>query len=278
MKTLSGKAVAEAVYEKLLLDLSLLPIVPKLVVVLVGEDPASQTYVKAKRKKCLDLGMRGETIELAATTTEEDLILAIRKLNRDSEVNGILVQLPLPAHIDKRKVLKEVDPLKDVDGLHPENAGLLFLGEPRFSPCTPAGVIEILKHGQIAIEGARAVVIGRSDIVGRPMAQLLLNANATVTVCHTKTKDLMSHTASADILVVAAGKARFLKAEHIREGATVIDVGIHRTEAGLCGDVDYDSVSSKAGAITPVPGGVGPMTIAMLMKNVCLAAKLQSKK
>lgn len=274
---LNGKVVSEEIYRKVLLDLSLLPFVPKLVVVLVGEDPGSQVYVKNKRKKCLDLGMRGETLELPASIGEEELVSVIRKLNADSEVNGILVQLPLPAGISKRRVLKEIDPLKDVDGLHPENVGLFFLGEPRFQPCTPSGVIEILKHYQVPLSGSRAVVIGRSEIVGRPMAQLLSMHDATVTVCHSRTRELAKETSRADILVVAMGKERFLKAEHVREGAVVIDVGMHRPPTGLCGDVDFEDVVGKCRAITPVPGGVGPMTIAMLMKNVLQAATFQAK-
>ncbi len=274
---LNGKVVSEEIYRKVLLDLSLLPFVPKLVVVLVGDDSASQVYVRNKRKKCLDLGMRGETIELPSSTGEDELIEVIRRLNSDPEVNGILVQLPLPDGISKRRVLKEIDPLKDVDGLHPENVGLLFLGEPRFSPCTPSGVIEILKHYGVALAGSRAVVLGRSEIVGRPMAQLLSMNDATVTLCHSRTRSIQEETLRADIVVVAVGKERFLKAEYIREGAVVVDVGIHRSESGLCGDVDYESVVGKCRAITPVPGGVGPMTIAMLMKNVLLAATLQAK-
>ncbi len=274
---LSGKVVAEEVSRKVLLDLSLISFVPKLVVVLVGADPASQVYVKNKRKKCLDLGMQGETLELPESLGEDELIAVIRKLNADASVTGILVQLPLPPAIDKKRVLREISPLKDVDGLHPENAGLLFLGEPRFSPCTPSGVIEMLRHYNIPMSGQRAVVVGRSEIVGRPMAQLLSLQDATVTVCHSKTRDLASETTRADILVVAAGKPKFLTAQYVKQGAVVIDVGIHRLDSGLCGDVDYDSVAPKAAAITPVPGGVGPMTIAMLMKNVLLAATLQSK-
>jgi methylenetetrahydrofolate dehydrogenase (NADP+) / methenyltetrahydrofolate cyclohydrolase len=277
-QTLAGKIVAEEVYRKVLLDLSLLAIVPKLVVVLVGEDPGSQVYVRSKRKKCLDLGMQGETVELPAATTEEELVQVIRKLNNDDSVTGILVQLPLPENIQKMNIFREIAPEKDVDGLNPENVGLLTMGVPRFQPCTPSGVIEILKYYQIPIEGKRAVVLGRSEIVGRPMAQLLLMQNATVTLCHSKTQDLIEETCRADILVVAVGRPKFIKAEHIRKGATVIDVGIHRLEGGLCGDVDPKSVENQAGALTPVPGGVGPMTIAMLMRNVLLAANLQARR
>lgn len=278
LQTLSGKPVAEEIYRKVLLDLSLLPMVPKLVVVLVGEDPGSQVYVRSKRKKCLDLGMQGETLELPQETSEAELLDVIRRLNNDASVTGILVQLPLPATIQKRNVFREISPEKDVDGLNPENVGLLAMGTPRFQPCTPSGVIEILKHYQISVAGKRAVVLGRSEIVGRPMAQLFLMENATVTLCHSKTKDLAEETRRADILVVAIGVPKFIKAEHLKKGATVIDVGIHRTSEGLCGDVDAESVANQAGALTPVPGGVGPMTIAVLMRNVLFAAALQARK
>ena len=275
--TLLGKPVAEEIYRKVLLDISLLPFVPKLVVVLVGEDPASQTYVRSKEKKCLDLGMHGETRVLPASVSEDELVGVVRALNADPSVTGILVQLPLPAGINKKRVLREISPLKDVDGLHPENAGLLFLGEPRLVPCTPAGVMELLRFYQIATAGRRAVVLGRSEIVGRPMAQMLSMADATVTLCHSKTVNLAEHTRNADIVVAAIGKPKFLTKEMVSPGCVVIDVGIHRTPAGLCGDVDAESVDGICKAFTPVPGGVGPMTIAMLMKNVLLAATLQSK-
>jgi len=272
---LDGKKVAEALYQKLLLDLSLLPVVPKLVVVLVGDDPASQTYVRSKGKKCQDLGLLSETILLPATTTEDELIQRVHALNKDKSVHGILIQLPLPAGVNKNRVLREIDPKKDVDGLHPENQGRLFQGDPRFLPCTPAGVIEILKFHSIPIEGAKATVIGRSEIVGKPVGQLLLMNNATVQMCHSKTRDLKRETSAADILIVAMGKPAFVQAEMVKEGAVVIDVGIHRIDGKLVGDVDFASVSPKASAITPVPGGVGPMTIAMLMKNLIHAASLQ---
>lgn len=269
---LDGKKVAEALYQKLLLDLSLLPVVPKIVFLLVGEDPASQTYVRSKGKKCQDLGLLSETVVLPATTAEDDLIGRIHALNRDKDVHGILVQLPLPAGMNKQRVLREIDPKKDVDGLHPENQGRLFQGEPRFLPCTPAGIVEILKFYSIPMEGAKVTVIGRSEIVGKPAAQLMLMNNATVQICHSKTKDLAAETRAADILIVAIGKPKFVTAEMVKPGATVIDVGIHRIDGKIVGDVDFDSVAPKAGAISPVPGGVGPMTIAMLMKNVIQAA------
>lgn len=273
---LEGKKVAENVYKNLLLDISLLPAIPKISLIIVGEDPASQTYVKSKGKKCMDLGLRSETIALPATLTEQELIARIQKLNQDKDVNAILVQLPLPKHMNKERVLREVSPTKDVDGLHFENLGLLMQGSPRFSPCTPLGVIEMLKFYNIPMEGRRCVVVGRSEIVGKPMAQLLLMQNATVTICHSKTANLEEETKKADILVAALGKAKFLNDTHVKPGAVVIDVGIHRVNEKLCGDVDFEKVKEIASAISPVPGGVGPMTIAMLMKNVVLAAKLQA--
>lgn len=275
---LDGKKVAENIYSKIVLDVSLLPSIPKIAFIIVGEDPASQTYVKSKGKKCQDLGLRSDTIRLPETVTETELISCIHALNKDREVNGILVQLPLPKHLDKAKVLKEIDSLKDVDGLHVDNAGRLFQGEPRFVPCTPAGVIEILKFYQIPIEGKKAVVVGRSDIVGKPMAQLLLMQNATVTICHSKTPNLKEETRAADIVVAALGKPHFIKSDFVKEGAVVVDVGIHRVNGKIVGDVDFQSVLPKASYLTPVPGGVGQMTIAMLMKNLLLAAHLQTAK
>ena len=275
---LEGKKVAESVYSKILLDISLLPTIPKIVFVLVGDDGASKTYVNAKGKKCTDLGLQSETLRLPNDVSEEDLLRKISELNKNKNVHGILVQLPLPKKINKARVLAEIDPLKDVDGLHPENAGRLLQGEPRFSPCTPAGVIEMLKFYNIPIEGKNAVVVGRSEIVGKPMALLLLMQNATVTVVHSKTSDLKAVTKAADILVVAMGKPNFIGADHVKAGAVVVDVGIHRTPDGLVGDVDFKAVEPKVSAISPVPGGVGPMTICMLMKNLLTAATLQQKK
>lgn len=279
---LDGKKVAESLYQRILLDLSLLPVVPKIMVVLVGDDPASATYVRSKTKKCLDLGFQGETVPLPANTSEAKLIQTVTDLGKDPGVHAILVQLPLPAGINKSKVLAAIPPLKDVDGLTVENAGRLFQGAPRFVPCTPAGILEMLRFYKIPIAGKHAVVVGRSEIVGKPMAQLLLGADATVTMVHSKTPDLASETLRADLLVVAAGKPGLIQAEHVKEGAVVIDVGIHRLpgpDGGyrLAGDVDYQAVSPKCAAITPVPGGVGPLTIAMLMKNVAEAAKLQTR-
>lgn len=273
---MDGKKVAESLYAKTLLDISLLPQVPKLVVILVGQDPASQTYVKSKTKKCLDLGLVGETISLPDTTSEAELLAQIANLNNDKSVHGILVQLPLPKTISKENVIQAIHPLKDVDGLHPENAGRLISDQPRLVPCTPAGVIEMLKFYQIEMEGKRAVVLGRSEIVGKPMALLLLRQNATVTICHSKTQDLPSVTREADILIAAVGRPRFVTADMVKDGAVVVDVGIHREPSGLVGDVDFASVSAKAGYLSPVPGGVGPLTIALLMRNLVTAAGLQA--
>jgi len=272
---LDGKTVAASVYQKLLLDISLLGKIPKLVVVLVGEDGASQTYVKMKTRKCLELGLSGETLMLSADTTEEVLLQKIAELNQDPEVDGILVQLPLPRSINRLKVIRSLDPMKDVDGLHPDNLGRILQGDGRYIPCTPQGIIEMLHFYKIPIAGKKAVVIGRSEIVGKPIAQLLLAQDATVTICHSKTQDIRAHTRSADILVVAAGKPKLVQADWIKPGAVVIDVGIHRTDGGIVGDVDFESILPVASAISPVPGGVGPMTIAMLMRNVVLAASLK---
>lgn len=243
-----------------------------LAVVQVGSDPASGVYVRNKKRACEECGIHSLSYELPEETGEEELLALIEKLNADDKVNGILVQLPLPEQIDEKKVIQAIDPKKDVDGFHPMNAGALCTGEKGFVSCTPAGIIQLLKRSGIAIAGKECVVIGRSNIVGKPAALLLLAENGTVTVCHSKTADLKEVTRRADILVVAVGKPRFITAEYVKEGAVVIDVGIHRNENGkLCGDVDFDSVAPKCSAVTPVPGGVGPMTIAMLMSN-CIAS------
>ena len=276
--SLDGKKVAESIYKKLLLEASLLPVVPKLVVILVGTDPASQTYVRSKSKKAQSLGLRSETIQYPASVTQDELIQKIKELNDDKDTHGVLVQLPLPAHIHKHRLFEMLDPKKDVDGLMAENAGKLMLGTPQLVPCTPHGVLEMLKFYSIPLEGAQAVVLGRSDIVGKPMAQILLNENATVTVCHSKTRDLERIARSADILIAAIGRPRMVGVNWVKEGAVVVDVGIHRENDKLCGDVDWESVQSRCHAISPVPGGVGPMTIAMLMKNLVLAASLQGQK
>ncbi len=247
---------------------------PSLAVILVGDDPASQVYVGNKKKACEYIGIRSISHELPADTSQEQLLTLIGELNADNNVNGILVQLPLPSQIDEREVINAISPKKDVDGFHPENVGRLLIGEPGFVSCTPAGVIELLKRSGIEIAGKECVVIGRSNIVGKPMSVLLLRENGTVTVTHSKTKDLKAVCKRADILVVAIGKPKMINAEYVKEGAVVIDVGIHRQENGkLCGDVDYESVEPYVSAITPVPGGVGPMTIAMLMKNCVESVK-----
>ncbi len=252
-----------------------------LAVIQVGNDPASSVYVGNKKKGCEYIGIKSLAYELPEETTETELIELIKKLNADDGVNGILVQLPLPAHIDEDKIIKAIEPKKDVDGFHPQSVGALSIGQPGFVSCTPAGIIELLKRSGIEIEGKECVVVGRSNIVGKPMAMLLLRENGTVTVAHSKTAGLKEITKRADILVVAIGKPKFITAEYVKEGAAVIDVGIHRigtAENGksiLCGDVDYEDVFPIASAITPVPGGVGPMTIAMLMSNCIHSVELQ---
>lgn len=239
-----------------------------LAVIQVGDDPASSVYVNNKKKACEYIGIDSESYHLPEETTEKELLELIEELNRKPEVNGILVQLPLPKQIDENKILLAISPEKDVDGFHPVNVGNLSIGRPGFVSCTPAGVIQLLKRSGIEIEGKECVVLGRSNIVGKPMAMLLLRENGTVTVCHSRTKNLKEITKRADILVAAIGKPKFIDAGYVKEGAVVIDVGIHRNENGkLCGDVDFESVAPHCAAITPVPGGVGPMTIAMLMHN-----------
>ena len=251
-------------------------ITPGLAVIIVGENPASQVYVRNKHKACTELGFYSEGVEMPETTTREELLAEIDRLNKDEKIHGILVQLPLPEHIDEQAVIHAISPLKDVDAFHPVNVGKIMIGDYDFLPCTPAGIMELIASTDVDISGKQCVVIGRSNIVGKPMAMLLLQKNGTVTICHSRTKNLKELAASADILVVAIGKPKFVTADMVKEGAIVIDVGINRMEDGkLCGDVDFDSVEPKAGYITPVPGGVGPMTIAMLMKNTLHAAKLQ---
>ena len=239
-----------------------------LAVIQVGNDPASSVYVRNKKKACENIGIRSLSYELPEETTEDALIELIEKLNKDETVNGILVQLPVPKHIDPDKIIRTISPEKDVDGFHPQNVGKLVIGEEGFVSCTPAGVIQLLKRSGIEISGKNCVVVGRSNIVGKPMALLMLRENATVTIAHSKTKNLKELCQTADILIVAIGKPQFITADYVKEGAVVIDVGIHRDENNkLCGDVRYEEVAEKASAITPVPGGVGPMTIAMLMSN-----------
>ena len=244
-----------------------------LAVIQVGNDPASTVYVGNKKKACEYIGIRSLAYELPEETPEEELLQLIKELNDRDDVNGILVQLPLPAHMDEDKVIRTISPKKDVDGFHPQSVGALSIGQPGFISCTPAGVIQLLKRTGVEIDGKECVIVGRSNIVGKPMALLMLRENATVTVCHSHTKDLKEVTKRADILIVAIGKPQFITKEYVKEGAVVIDVGIHRGADGkLCGDVDYDDVAPITHAITPVPGGVGPMTIAMLMNN-CVEAK-----
>ena len=253
-----------------------------LAVIQVGNDPASSVYVGNKKKACENIGIRSLAFEMPEETSEDELIKLVEDLNERVDVDGILVQLPVPKHIDEDKIIKAISPLKDVDGFHPQSVGALNIGQPGFVSCTPAGVIELLKRSNIEIAGKECVVVGRSNIVGKPMSALLLRENGTVTITHSRTKDLKEVTKRADILVVAIGKPKFITAEYVKEGAVVIDVGIHRlgvSESGkaiLCGDVDYEDVLSKVSAITPVPGGVGPMTIAMLMNN-CVEAVNMTK-
>ena len=248
-----------------------------LAVIQVGNDPASSVYVGNKKKACAYIGIESQAYELPAETMEEELLSLIEKLNQDEKVHGILCQLPLPEHINEDRVIAAISPKKDVDGFHPQNVGALVIGQPGFVSCTPAGIIQLLKRSQIEISGKHCVIVGRSNIVGKPMALLMLRENATVTVCHSKTKGLLEICKEADILIVAMGKPRYIGAEYVKEGAVVIDVGIHRDENNkLCGDVKYDEVAPKASYITPVPGGVGPMTIAMLMHNCVKAMKLYS--
>lgn len=250
-------------------------VTPGLAVVIVGDDPASAVYVRNKHKACIDVGMYSEVHRLPAETTEEELLALIAQMNEDEKLHGILVQLPLPRHIDEKKVIDAISPKKDVDAFHPQNVGKIMIGDYDFLPCTPAGVMALLDTYGIEIAGKECVVIGRSNIVGKPQSLLLLERNGTVTVCHSKTKDLASVTRRADILVAAVGRARFVTADMVKEGATVIDVGINRLDDGkLVGDVDFDAVEKIAYAITPVPGGVGPMTITMLLQNTLTAARV----
>jgi len=250
---------------------------PGLAAVLVGEDPASKVYVRTKMKACTEVGLHSEHIELPAATTEATLLERVHALNRDPRIHGILVQLPLPAQISADNVLRAIAPEKDVDGFHPYNVGLLSTGQPRFVPCTPAGVMALLAAEEIPLDGREAVVVGRSNIVGKPMAMLLLQKGATVTMCHSRTKDLASHTRRADVVVAAIGRPRMIDAGMIKPGAVVVDVGINRLPDGkLAGDVDFEAMLGKASYITPVPGGVGPMTVTMLMANTVRAAELAS--
>jgi len=274
---LDGKAVSEKRLELLKEEIEESGLYPRLATIIVGEDPGSKLYVRMKHRACERGGIGSVGIELPEDASTERVLEAVTRLNNDPDINGILVQLPLPSRIDTTRVIDAVAPGKDVDGFHPCNLGRLLAGNPVFAPCTPQGIMTILDEYKIPTAGQRAVVVGRSIDVGRPMAALLLNADATVTICHSKTKNLEDEMRSADILVSAVGRARFVGPDMVKEGATVIDVGINYDEQGkLCGDVDFDAVKERAGAITPVPGGVGPMTIATLMENTFQAAKLRT--
>ena len=283
---LSGKPASEKVLSSIEEKLKELQLagspVPHLAVIQVGDDPASTVYVKNKIKTSKKLGMRATLHHLKESASQSEVLSLIENLNEDEDIHGILVQLPLPSHIDADKVLKTLKPLKDVDCLHPENVGALWLGKPFVKPCTPAGIIELLKFYQVSVEAKRAVIVGRSNIVGKPLCALMLQENATVTLCHSKTKELPKVCQEAEILVAAMGKPRFITSEFVREGAVVIDVGVNRikNETGeevLTGDVDFEQVKHKVHAISPVPGGVGPMTIAMLMKNLFICYEAQRK-
>lgn len=284
-RLIDGKAIAASIRQELTEQIAAFcqshARIPKLAAVLVGENAASQVYVRNKEQACTKAGMASDVHRLPESTTQLQLLELIAKLNADPDVNGILVQLPLPKQIHETTVLDAVSPLKDVDCFHPENVGLMVQGRPRFLPCTPHGVQVLLQESGTKIDGAHVVVLGRSEIVGKPVAMMLVqkgeSANATVTICHSRTKNLAEITRSADILIAAIGQAEFVKADMVKPGAVVIDVGINRLENRLVGDVDFGPVSQIASAITPVPGGVGPMTIAMLLKNTLTAAKLQSK-
>ena len=275
---IDGKELAKNIREGLkeeVKELKNADINPKLAVIMVGDDKASKVYVKNKSKACEDVGIEYEEYLLPEKTKMQELLELIDKLNNDETVHGILVQSPLPKGLDANEAFKAISPKKDVDGFNPVNVGKLSLNQDCFVSCTPYGIIKMLENYNISIEGAHAVIIGRSNIVGKPLAKCLLNKNATVTVCHSKTKNLKEMTKQADILIAAIGKAKFITADMVKEGAAVIDVGINRTENGLVGDTDFDNIKEKASFITPVPGGVGPMTIAMLMTNVIKAAKQQ---
>lgn len=277
---INGKAVAASVRAQVsqkVLELKSKGVTPGLAVVIVGDDSASRTYVNNKKKACAEVGIYSEVYALPASTSQQELLDLINKLNQKKDINGILVQSPLPNGLDEAAIVEAIDPNKDVDAFHPSNVGRIMIGNYHFLPCTPAGVIELLNSANIDISGKNCVVIGRSNIVGKPMAMLLLHNNGTVTICHSKTKNLTEICQNADILVAAIGKPKFVTADMVKQGATVIDVGMDHDENGkLCGDVDFVNVEKKVSYITPVPGGVGPMTIAMLLKNTISAAKIQN--
>lgn len=280
MAIIDGKAVSKAVRERVKTETAKLKeqgIVPGLAVIIVGDDSASQVYVRNKEKACEEVGFYSEKFALPASTTQEELNALVNELNERKDINGILCQLPLPSHLDDKEVINMINPIKDVDAFHPVNVGAIMIGDYNFLPCTPAGIMELIHSAGVDVSGKKAVVMGRSNIVGKPMAMLLLHENATVEITHSKTQNLKEITSSADILVAAIGKPKFVTADMVKEGAVVIDVGMDRDENGkLCGDVDFESVAPKCSYITPVPGGVGPMTISMLMQNTLTAAKLQN--
>ena len=281
-KIIDGKQVAARCREELKQQVAALRargIIPGLAVILVGEDPASQVYVRNKHRACEELGIHSEQYTLSADTDRQTLLDLITELNGREEIDGILVQLPLPGHLDAKEILSAIDPAKDVDSFHPQNVGRLVIGDYFFAPCTPSGILTLIDSAGVDLTGKECVVIGRSNIVGKPMALMLLHRNATVTVCHSKTRDLPSVTRRADVLISAVGKAGFVTADMVKPGAVVIDVGMNRNQAGkLCGDVDFESVSRVAGYLTPVPGGVGPMTITMLLRSTVLSAQNRRKK
>ena len=278
-KIIDGKAISAAVKERVkeqVAELNSKGISVGLAVIIVGEDPASKVYVANKKKACEALGIVSEEYALPENTTEEELLSLIYELNNKKSINGILCQLPLPRHLDEKLIINSILPEKDVDAFHPHNVGRIMIGDYDFVPCTPAGIMEMLAYENIEVQGKTCVVIGRSNIVGKPMGMLLLHKNGTVTICHSRTKNLAEVCKKADILVAAVGKAGFVTPDMVKEGAVVIDVGMNRENGKLCGDVDYEAVKDKTSAITPVPGGVGPMTIAMLMQNTLTAAKKQN--
>ena len=270
---IDGKALAAELKDQISSEIASLPWKPRLDVVLVGENPASKVYVRMKNIACESVGIESVKHQLPEETTEEELVNLVNQLNNDDAVDGILVQLPLPKQINESKIIAAINPAKDVDGFNPVNMGLLFSGDPQFTPCTPTGVMYMLDSIGIDYTGKKAVVVGRSNIVGKPMAIMLLQKHCTVTLCHSRTKDLAEETKQADILIAAVGRPKLITTDMVKEGAVVIDVGMNRTEEGLCGDVDFDAVKEKASAISPVPKGVGPMTVAMLMRNTLVAAK-----
>ena len=277
MNILNGKVVSEELLKQLKQEIQDKQLQPHLVVIQVGDDPASSVYVKNKQKIAEKIGIKSTTVHLKESITEDELITIVNKFNDDLTVNGILVQLPLPKHIDERKILESIWPSKDVDGFHPLNVGKLNIGQQEMLPSTPAGIMELLKFYDISVKGKHVVIIGRSNIVGKPLAHLLLNENATVTITHSQTTNLKSLTKQADILIVAIGRAEMITADYVKDNAIVIDVGINRTSNGLKGDVNFNDVKSKVAWITPVPGGVGPMTITMLMSQTVQATKMQRK-